>query len=134
MNAIPLGVYRHYKGNPYEVIGFAKHSESLEDMVIYKALYGDGGTWVRPLSMWDNPVEVDGATVRRFAFIGENEKADDQRDLREALRSIESTTSKCEKALVKLREGTPQHTLTKRRIEAFQIAAALIEKELGVEN
>jgi GNAT superfamily N-acetyltransferase len=69
MNAIPLGVYRHYKGNQYEVIGFAKHSETLEDMVIYKALYGDGGTWVRPLSMWENLIEVDGMAVKRFEYI-----------------------------------------------------------------
>ena len=65
-NAIPLGVYRHYKGNQYEVIGFAKHSETLEDMVIYKALYSVGGTWVRPLSMWENLIEVDGKAVKRF--------------------------------------------------------------------
>ena len=69
MNPIPLGVYRHYKGNQYKVIGFAKHSETLEDMVVYKALYGDGGTWVRPLSMWDNPIEIDGKTVKRFEYV-----------------------------------------------------------------
>jgi hypothetical protein len=68
-NVIPLGIYRHYKGNKYEVIGFAKHSETLEDMVIYKALYGDGGTWVRPLSMWENLIEVDGKTIKRFEYI-----------------------------------------------------------------
>ena len=71
-NPIPLGTYRHYKGNHYEVIGFARHSETLEDMVIYKALYGDGAAWVRPLSMWDNPIEVDGKIVKRFAFVGMN--------------------------------------------------------------
>ena len=70
----PLGTYRHYKGNLYEVLGFAKHSETLEDMVIYKALYGEGGTWVRPLSMWDNPIEVDGKTVERFEYIDENDQ------------------------------------------------------------
>ena len=69
-NTIPLGVYRHYKGNQYEVIGFAKHSETLEDMVIYRALYGDGGTWVRPVSMWENLIEIDGKTVKRFEFNG----------------------------------------------------------------
>ena len=69
-NPIPLGIYRHYKGNQYEVVGFAKHSETLEDMVVYKALYGDGGTWIRPLSMWDNPIEFDGKTVKRFEYIG----------------------------------------------------------------
>ena len=64
-----LGVYRHYKGNEYEVIGFAKHSETLEDMVIYKALYGEGGTWVRPLSMWENPVEISGKLVSSWSQI-----------------------------------------------------------------
>ena len=68
MNPIKLGRYRHYKGNLYEVTGFARHSETLEDMVIYKALYGERATWVRPLSMWDNPIEVNGKTVRRFEY------------------------------------------------------------------
>lgn len=76
MNPIPLGVYRHYKGKQYEVVGFAKHSETLEDMVIYKALYGEGGTWVRPLFMWENPIEVDGKTVKRFEYVGENVSSD----------------------------------------------------------
>ena len=69
MNPIPLGIYRHYKGNQYEVVGFAKHSETLEDMVIYKALYGERGTWVRPLSMWESPTEVDGKIVKRFEYV-----------------------------------------------------------------
>ena len=74
MTPIPLGIYRHYKGNRYEVIGFAKHSETLEDMVIYKALYGEYGTWVRPLSMWENSIEFDGRTVKRFEYAGESEE------------------------------------------------------------
>ena len=69
MNPIKLGTYRHYKGNLYEVLGFAKHSETLEDMVIYKALYGNCATWVRPLSMWENPIEVGGKTVKRFEYM-----------------------------------------------------------------
>jgi len=72
-NSIKLDVYRHYKGNQYEVIGFAKHSETLEDMVIYKALYCERGTWVRPLSMWENPIGVDGKTVKRFEYIGQKD-------------------------------------------------------------
>lgn len=134
MNPVPLGVYRHYKGNQYEVIGFAKHSETLEDMVVYKALYGEGGTWVRPLSMWENPIEVDGKTVKRFEYIDEKSGATRQDNLREALRAINSTIEKCEKAQEKLREGTPQHTLTKRRLEAFYIAVDLIGKELEKPN
>ena len=69
MSEIKPGLYRHYKGNRYEVICLAKHSETLEDMVVYKALYGDFGTWVRPLSMWDNLIEADGKTVKRFEKI-----------------------------------------------------------------
>jgi len=69
MNQIKLGKYRHFKGNLYEVIGFARHSESLEDMVIYKAQYGEQGTWVRPLHMWEELVTVDGKTVKRFEYI-----------------------------------------------------------------
>ena len=63
---IPPGKYRHYKGNLYEVVGMAKHSETTEDMVIYQPLYGEGNTWVRPASMWDELVVVGGKTVRRF--------------------------------------------------------------------
>lgn len=66
-----LGIYKHFKGNKYEVIGVAKHSETLEEMVVYKALYGDGGLWVRPISMWDEEVEFEGKTVKRFTYIGE---------------------------------------------------------------
>ena len=68
---IRLGKYRHFKGKEYEVIGLAKHSESLEEMVVYRALYGEGGLWVRPASMWDEEVEKDGKRYKRFIFIGE---------------------------------------------------------------
>jgi len=75
-NSISLGTYRHYKGNRYEVTGFAIHSETLEDMVIYKAQYGDHGTWVRPLSMWENLIEVDGKKVKRFEKDIESEQTE----------------------------------------------------------
>lgn len=68
---IKKGKYRHYKGNEYEVIGVAKHSETLEDMVVYKALYGDHGIWVRPASMWNEIVTINGKEVKRFEYIGE---------------------------------------------------------------
>ena len=71
MNSIKPGKYRHFKGNEYEVIGVAKHSETLEPMVVYRALYGEGGLWVRPASMWDETIERDGQTFKRFTFIGE---------------------------------------------------------------
>lgn len=63
------GIYRHYKGNMYELLYIANHSETLEKMVVYKALYGEGEIWVRPASMWDEEVEVNGEKVRRFEFI-----------------------------------------------------------------
>ena len=57
------GKYRHYKGNLYEVVGVARHSETLEEMVVYRALYGEGGLWVRPMGMFLENVTVDGKTV-----------------------------------------------------------------------
>ncbi len=65
--AIPVGKYRHFKGNEYEVTGIARHSETLEPMVVYRALYGDGGVWVRPAEMW-NESAGDGS-VKRFTRI-----------------------------------------------------------------
>ena len=66
---IPLGRYRHFKGNEYEVIGIARHSETEEPMVVYKALYGEGGLWTRPAAMWNESVERDGNTYMRFKKI-----------------------------------------------------------------
>ena len=64
--SIPPGRYRHFKGNLYEVIAIARHSETLEPMVVYRALYGDGGVWVRPAAMWNEEITRDGKTMRRF--------------------------------------------------------------------
>lgn len=60
------GIYMHFKGKEYELLEIAKHSETLEEMVVYRALYGEGGVWVRPLSMWNEIVEHNGKTVMRF--------------------------------------------------------------------
>ena len=68
---IKLGRYRHFKGMEYEVIGMAKHSESLAPMVVYRALYGDGELWVRPAEMWQECVTRDGKTQPRFTYIGD---------------------------------------------------------------
>lgn len=62
-------IYKHYKGNEYQVIALAKHSETLEDMVVYKALYGEGQIWVRPFSMFTDIVKIDGKDLFRFEFI-----------------------------------------------------------------
>ncbi|HCG66461.1 MAG: DUF1653 domain-containing protein [Oscillospiraceae bacterium] len=71
MDEIKPGRYRHFKGNEYEVIGLARHSETQEEMVVYRALYGDFGLWVRPARMWNETVERDGKTFRRFTYIGQ---------------------------------------------------------------
>ena len=65
------GRYRHFKGNEYEVLFTARHSETEEEMVVYRALYGEGGLWVRPMGMFLENVTVDGKTVPRFAYTGE---------------------------------------------------------------
>ena len=66
------GIYKHYKGNLYEVITTAQHSETEEWMVVYKALYGEEGMWVRPYEMFMEKVEVDGVMVERFKYINKD--------------------------------------------------------------
>jgi hypothetical protein len=68
---IKLGKYRHFKGNEYEVLHIAYHSETQETLVVYRALYGEGKVWVRPASMWNELVERDGKIFPRFEFIEE---------------------------------------------------------------
>lgn len=68
---IKPGLYRHFKGNMYRVLYNAKHSETMEDMVVYQALYGEGGIWVRPRAMFCEKVTRDGKTFDRFEFISE---------------------------------------------------------------
>lgn len=71
MEDIKLGVYKHYKGNEYRVLAIATHSETLEKMVVYQALYGEYGIWVRPISMWNEIVDVNGVETPRFKFLRE---------------------------------------------------------------
>lgn len=71
MEELKKGKYRHFKGMEYELIAVAKHSETLEPMVVYKALYGEGGYWVRPAAMWTEQVARDGYSGPRFQYIGE---------------------------------------------------------------
>ena len=67
------GIYRHFKGNEYELIGSARHSETMEEFAIYKALYGERGTWIRPVAMFTEEIERDGYKGPRFALVRENE-------------------------------------------------------------
>lgn len=71
METIKIGRYRHFKGNEYRVLHIAHHSETLEPMVVYQALYGQHGIWVRPASMWLERVVRDGYDGPRFAYLGE---------------------------------------------------------------
>ncbi|MBO5555552.1 MAG: DUF1653 domain-containing protein [Oscillospiraceae bacterium] len=73
MDEFKPGRYRHFKGNEYELLYLAQHSETMEPMVVYRALYGERGVWVRPAAMWNETVERDGKTYRRFTYIGEGE-------------------------------------------------------------
>ena len=63
------GRYRHYKGGEYDVVGLCRHSETLEVMVVYRALYGEGGLWVRPWKMWSETIELEGKQMTRFTRI-----------------------------------------------------------------
>jgi hypothetical protein len=67
---IKLGKYKHYKGGEYEVLGVAKHSETLEELVVYQALYGEKELWVRPIEMFMEEVSLDGKLVPRFKYVG----------------------------------------------------------------
>ena len=69
-NMIKIGKYEHFKGGQHEVLGIAKHSETLEELVVYKALYGEGDLWVRPLKMFQEEVDSNGKKVLRFKYIG----------------------------------------------------------------
>lgn len=68
---VKYGIYEHFKGNPYKIIAIARHSETLEEYVVYKALYGDGGLWVRPKKMFFESVKVNGREIPRFKCIRE---------------------------------------------------------------
>ena len=68
----PLGRYRHFKGGEYELLCIARHSETCEPMVVYRALYGEGDVWVRPAAMWQETVLHEGKEVLRFTYIGDN--------------------------------------------------------------
>ena len=68
---IKPGKYRHFKGGEYEVLGVARHSETGEDMVVYRPLYGERALWVRPAAMWEETVEREGKTFVRFTYIGD---------------------------------------------------------------
>ena len=68
---IPIGIYKHFKGHVYKVIGIAKHSETLEEQVVYVSISDDTDIWVRPAAMFLDMVERDGKRFQRFEFLGE---------------------------------------------------------------
>ena len=76
MAEITPGRYRHYKGNEYTVVGVARHSETLEELVVYRQEYGDRGLWVRPTAMFTETVVVDGQRMPRFRWLGKKRPAE----------------------------------------------------------
>lgn len=74
MDELKPGVYRHFKGNYYFLIGVAAHSETREPLAVYRALYGERGLWARPLAMWTERIERDGYAGPRFAYVCEREE------------------------------------------------------------
>ncbi|MEG1931479.1 MAG: DUF1653 domain-containing protein [Pygmaiobacter sp.] len=71
MQELKPGIYRHFKGGLYRLIALARHSETREEMVVYQALYGERGYWVRPAAMWSERIERDGVSCARFTYEGE---------------------------------------------------------------
>ena len=104
------GRYRHFKGKEYEVLGVARHSETEEEYVVYRQLYGEHSLWVRPASMWNEMVTRDGKTQRRFTYVGEEAWCADK----EIVKSLYRT--KTEKTLEKSRGfcAKPVHSGWKR--------------------
>ena len=74
MTSIPIGRYRHYKGNEYTVLGVARHSETEEELIVYQQEFGDRSLWVRPKPMFLETVEIDGQEVARFQFVGDQDR------------------------------------------------------------
>lgn len=70
--SLPKGVYKHFKGNLYRLIEVARHSETQEEFVVYQALYGEHGFWVRPLTMFDETIERNGKVMKRFQYMSEH--------------------------------------------------------------
>jgi len=114
MYQIKRGVYRHCKGNEYEVVGFAKHSETLEDMVVYKALYGERGTWVRPLSMWNELVEAGGKKVKRFEYV--RDASDRSAAFEEIYREVTESLAAIPPELEKLKAEGKEKTVRYREL------------------
>ena len=120
------GIYEHYKGNRYELIAIANHSETLEKMVVYRALYGEGEYWVRPLSMWAELVEVDGKSLPRFRYIDSKAKDADVY-LEDIADKLEETTD-CWEQYLNIRTGKFETLSDGTYIETDEELAEKIEE------
>lgn len=109
MEEIKVGRYRHFKGNEYEVLFIAKHSETEEPMVVYRALYGDGKVWVRPASMWNEVVNADVEQKKRFEYLTPKHYLFVMQDYFE--KNGLSTTSPIDSAVLKPQDRFPRSPL-----------------------
>lgn len=98
------GIYQHYKGNYYEALYIARHSETLEPMVVYKALYGDGGIWARPASMWNETIEREGQPVPRFRKLSLEERVSFYEGLFDEVSSAKDSSVSDIKQMLKILE------------------------------
>jgi hypothetical protein len=119
MNPIKLGVYHHYNGNQYRAVGFADHTEPLKIWSFTKLLRGGHGTWVRPLSMLETPIDIDGKTMKRFEYVSESGEAGSRGNLRESLRAINSTSANARKRGQNCVREHPNTRLLKDGLKCF---------------
>ena len=115
---IEPGVYRHFKGNRYQVLCMARHSETREPMVVYRALYGEFGVWVRPASMWNETVERGGKTCKRFERV-----LTEQSDRSEQIARIERYEAVLNRATALLHTGDPALPALIDELEAYYTSA-----------
>ena len=97
--AITPGLYRHFKGNYYRVLSIARHSETTEPMVVYQALYGNAGIWVRPADMWNETVKLDGEEIRRFRPLSRAERVSFYEMIFDEVRSMPREDAAIEKEI-----------------------------------
>ena len=131
VEAIAPGLYRHFKGNYYRVLSIARHSETTEPMVVYQALYGNSGIWVRPADMWNETVERDGKEFRRFQPLSRAERVSFYEKIYDEVRSASpEKASSGEETRMKVRLLDAYYTSGEWQEDYEADEAALLPAEL----